>query len=369
MILEKLLNFFFKNIKNKLMLKIGKRIISKSFAPFIIAEISGNHNGKIENVFKMIDLASRNNIDAIKLQTYTADTMTIKSTRKEFFISDKKNLWKNESLYNLYKKAHTPWEWHEKIFNYAKKKNIICFSSPFDETAVDFLEDLNVPAYKVASFENDHFPLLEKIASTGKPVIISTGLTDLNDIKKIVKFFKFRKTNIALLKCTSTYPADPGKLNLKTIPDMRKKFNVEIGFSDHTTEIGSSLAAIALGATIIEKHFTLKKNFGIDGKFSSTIEDLRKIKVQSKIIWKSLGMINYDGKKLDRSSLKFKRSIYTCENIKKGEKFSSKNLNVIRPRCGVLPIYFKKLVNQKSPIDLKKGFPITKKILNKLKIK
>jgi pseudaminic acid synthase len=368
MILELILNFL-KNIKNKSMLKIGKRIISKSFPPFIIAEISGNHNGKIENVLKMIDLASRNNIDAIKLQTYTADTMTIKSNRKEFFISDKKNLWKNESLYNLYKKAHTPWEWHKKIFNYAKRKNIICFSSPFDETAVDFLEDLNVPAYKVASFENDHFPLLEKIASTGKPVIISTGLTDLNDIKKIVKIFKLRKTNIALLKCTSNYPADPAKLNLKTIPDMRKKFNVEIGFSDHTTEIGSSLAAISLGATIIEKHFTLKKNFGIDGKFSSTIEDLRKIKVQSKIIWKSLGKINYDGKKTDKLSLKFKRSIYTCEDIQKGEKFTKENLRIIRPRKGILPIYFKDLINKKSPQNLNKGMPLNKDLLKKLKIK
>ncbi len=351
------------------MFKIGKRLISHNSEPFIIAELSGNHNGQIKNVFKMIDLASKYKIDAIKLQTYTADTITIKSKRPEFFINDKKNLWKNNSLYELYKKAHTPWAWHKKIFDYAKKKKIICFSSPFDETAVDFLEDLGVPAYKVASFENDHFPLLEKIAKTGKPVIISTGLTDLNDIKKIVKFFKLRNTNIALLKCTSTYPADPNNLNLRTIPDMKKRFKVEVGFSDHTTQIGSSLAAISLGATIIEKHFTLKKNFGVDGKFSSTINDLRKIKDQSKIIWKSLGKINYDGKKIDKLSLKFKRSIYTCKEIKKGEKFTNKNLRIIRPRFGILPIYFKDIINKKSPQNFKSGIPLNKNVLKKLKIK
>ena len=239
------------------MFKIGKRTISKSSEPFIIAEISGNHNGRIENIFKMIDLASKNKIDAIKLQTYTADTITMKSKRPEFFIKDKKNIWKNKSLYELYKKAHTPWSWHKRIFNYANKKNIICFSSPFDESAVDFLEKFNVPAYKIASFENDHYPLLDKIAKTGKPIIISTGLTDLNELKKIVKFFKKKKCNIALLKCTSSYPANPEKLNLKTIPDMKKKFKVEVGFSDHTIGIGSSLAAIAQGASIIERHFAL----------------------------------------------------------------------------------------------------------------
>jgi sialic acid synthase SpsE len=313
------------------MFRIGKRLISKDAEPFIIAEISGNHNGKIENVFSMIDLASKNKIDAIKLQTYTADTITIKSKRPEFFIKDKKNLWKNNSLYSLYKKAHTPWSWHKRIFNYASKKNIICFSSPFDESAVDFLEKLNVPAYKVASFENDHYPLLDKIAKTGKPIIISTGLTNQKELNRIVSFFKKRKCKIALLKCTSTYPA-------------------------------------SLGATIIERHFTLKKNFGIDSKFSSTIEDLRIIKDESKVIWKSLGKIEYDGKKLDKASLKFKRSIYTCENIKKGEKFSSKNLKVIRPRFGVLPIYFNKLVNKRAPINLKKGVPIKDEILKKLKI-
>lgn len=351
------------------MFRIGKKIISKNSEPFIIAEISGNHNGKIENIFKMIDLASKNKIDAIKLQTYTADTMTIDSNRKEFLIKDKKNLWNNVSLYDLYNKAHTPWEWHRKIFSYAKKKKILCFSSPFDETAVDFLEDLKVPAYKVASFENDHYPLLEKIAKTGKPVIISTGLTDIGEIKKIVKFFKIKKSNIALLKCTSTYPADPKKLNLKTIPNMIKKFNVEVGFSDHTIGVASSLAAVALGATIIEKHFTLKRNFGIDGKFSSTIEELKIIKEQSKVIWNSLGKINYDDKKGNNSHIKFKRSIYTCKDIKKGEKFTNENLKIIRPRYGVEPIYLNSLINQKSPIDLKGGVPIKIKILDRLKIK
>jgi pseudaminic acid synthase len=351
------------------MFKIGKRIINKDSDPFIIAEVSGNHDGKIDNVYKMIDLASKNKIDAIKLQTYTADTMTINSSRPEFFIKDKRDLWKNNSLYDLYKKAYTPWSWHKKIFKYAKKKKIICFSSPFDETAVDFLESLGTPAYKVASFENDHYPLLEKIVKTGKPIIVSTGLTNLKDLNKIVNFLQRKKAKFALLKCTSTYPADPANLNLKTIPDMKKKYKVEIGFSDHTIGIESSLAAIALGATIIERHFTIKKDFGIDGKFSSTIKDLKLIKDQSKIISKSLGKIEYDGKKVDRYSLQFKRSIYTCKDVHAGEKFTKNNLKIIRPRFGVLPIYYKNLLNRKSPFNLKSGQPITQNILTRLKLK
>jgi N-acetylneuraminate synthase len=346
-----------------------KIIFEKLKKPFIIAEMSANHCGSLSNALRLIDEAKKCGVDAIKIQTYHPSELTLDSNEKDFVITDKKSLWKKRRLHDIYTEGYLPKEWHNQIFSYARKKKIICFSSPFDETAVDFLEDLGVPAYKVASFENDHFPLLEKIAKTGKPVIISTGLTDLNDIKKIVKFFKLRNTNIALLKCTSTYPADPNNLNLRTIPDMKRRFKVEVGFSDHTTQIGSSLAAISLGATIIEKHFTLKKNFGVDGKFSSTINDLRKIKDQSKIIWKSLGKINYDGKKIDKLSLKFKRSIYTCKEIKKGEKFTNKNLRIIRPRFGILPIYFKDIINKKSPQNFKSGIPLNKNVLKKLKIK
>lgn len=349
-------------------MKILGRVISSRNEPFIIAEISGNHNGKIENVFKMIDLASKYKIDAIKLQTYTADTITIQSKRPEFFISDKKNIWKNNSLYELYQKAHTPWSWHKRIFDYAKKKKIICFSSPFDESAVDFLEKLGAPAYKVASFENDHYPLIKRIIKTGKPVIISTGLISLNDIWKIIKLFKGKKNKLALLKCTSNYPANPKNLNLKTIIDMRKKFGVEVGFSDHTTGTSSALAAISLGATIIEKHFTLKKNYGVDGKFSSTIHDLKYIKDQSKIIHQSIGEINYNGTKNDKNSIKFKRSIYAVKDIKKDEKFSNINIKIIRPRKGVLPIYYEYLINKKSPINIKAGNPISDRIIKKLRI-
>lgn len=351
------------------MFKINNRIISTKSEPFVIAEISGNHNGKIENVFRMIDLAVKNKIDAIKLQTYTADTITIKSPRPEFLIKDKNNLWNNNTLYDLYKKAHTPWSWHKKIFNYAKKKKIICFSSPFDETAVDFLETLDTPAYKVASFENDHYPLLEKIVKTKKPVIISTGLTNLDELSNIVRFLKKKNVKFALLKCTSNYPANPVDLNLKTIPDMRRKFKVEVGFSDHTIGVESSLAAVALGATIIEKHFTLKNNFGIDGKFSATIKDLKIIKDQTKIISKSLGTVQYDDKKSNQESLKFKRSIYTYKSIRRGEKFSKKNIKIIRPRFGIPPIFFNELVNKVSPINLSSGVPITYNLLRKIKLK
>ena len=197
------------------MFKIGKRIINKDSDPFIIAEVSGNHNGKIDNVYKMIDLASDNKIDAIKLQTYTADTMTINSSRPEFFIKDKRDLWKNNSLYDLYKKAYTPWSWHKKIFEYAKRRKIMCFSSPFDETAVDFLEDLNVPAYKIASFENTHLPLIKKVASTGKPMIISTGMASIAELDETVQTIRDNGCkNFILLKCTSTYPATPVNIAL-----------------------------------------------------------------------------------------------------------------------------------------------------------
>jgi pseudaminic acid synthase len=241
-------------------IKIKTKKINKNNKPFIIAEMSGNHNGLLSNALKLVDLAAKCGADAIKLQTFTPDTITMKSKRKEFYIKDKKNLWKNNSLFELYKKAHTPWKWHHKIFERAKKKKIICFSSPFDETAVDFLEKLNAPFYKIASFENTHFPLLKKVAKTGKPIIMSTGLASIKEITESVKFLRKNGCkSLALLKCTSAYPAEPSDLNLQTIKDLKKRFNCEVGISDHSLGIGAAIAAISLGAVIIEKHFSLKK--------------------------------------------------------------------------------------------------------------
>ena len=244
------------------MIKIKTKKISKKNKPFIIAEMSGNHNGLLSNALKLVDLAAKCGADAIKLQTFTPNTITMKSKRKEFYIKDKKNLWKNNSLFQLYKKAHTPWEWHHQIFQRAKKRKIICFSSPFDETAVDFLEKLNAPLYKIASFENTHFPLLKKVAKTGKPIIMSTGLASMKEISESVKFLRKNGCkSLALLKCTSAYPADPSDLNLLTIKDLKKRFNCEVGISDHSLGIGAAIAAVSLGAVIIEKHFSLKKKY------------------------------------------------------------------------------------------------------------
>lgn len=345
------------------MIKIGNRVISKFNPPFIIAELSGNHNQSIKKAFKIIDAAKSANVDAIKIQTYTADTMTLNVNKKEFKIVDKKNIWKNYSLYSLYKKAHTPWSWHKKIFDYAKKRGIICFSSPFDISAVNFLEKLNVKLYKVASFENTHFPLLKRIANTGKPMIISLGLLKLPEIKEIVKFVKNNGCKkLILLKCTSTYPANPKDLNLKTIDDLRNKFNCEVGFSDHSIGIGAAITSISCGATVIEKHVTLRrKDNDIDSKFSLEPSELKTLKEESVTAWRSIGKINYDYTKNEKRFLKYKRSIYVSKDIKKGEKFSRYNLKIIRPSNGLAPKYINKVIGNKAKTNLKYGTALKSK--------
>ena len=343
------------------MFKIKKRQISEKNHPFIIAEMSGNHNGSLATALKIVDLAAKAGADAIKLQTYTPETITMRSSRKEFFIKDKKNIWKNNSLFDLYKKAQTPWAWHQKIFERAKKKKLIFFSSPFDETAVDFLENLNVPLYKIASFENNHYPLLKKVAKTGKPVIMSIGLANLKELKDSVKYLKKNGCKkIALLKCTSSYPASPKDLNLKTIKDLKKIFKCEIGFSDHSLGIGAAITAVALGATIIEKHFTLKKNVGVDGKFSSEINEMKMLKEQCDISWQALGKVFYGPTKNEIKYKKYQRSIYISKDIKKDERFTKKNLQVVRPSHGMHPKYFEKVLGRISKKSLTFGTPLKK---------
>ena len=343
------------------MLKIKKRIISKNHKPFIIAEMSGNHNGSLSKALKIVDLAAEAGVDAIKLQTFTAETITMKGSRKEFFIKDKKNIWKNNSLYDLYKKAETPWEWHKKIFDRAKNKKLIYFSSPFDETAVDFLEKLNVPMYKIASFENNHYPLLKKIAKTGKPVIMSTGLATLDEIKDSVEHLKKNGCKqLALLKCTSSYPANPTDLNLISIQKLKKIFKCEVGFSDHSLGIGASITAIAYGATIIEKHFTLKKDEGLDGFFSSEVKEMKRMREETIISWLSKGKNFFGPSKSEKIFKKYRRSIYCLKNIKKGEVFSPLNVKVIRPNLGLHPKYYPSLIGKKSKKNIKSGEPIKK---------
>ena len=343
------------------MFKIKKRLISVKEKPFIIAEMSGNHNGSLATALKIVDLAAEAGADAIKLQTYTPETITMRASRKEFFIKDKKNLWKNNSLFDLYKKAHTPWAWHKKIFERAQKKKLIYFSSPFDESAVDFLEGLNVPLYKIASFENNHFPLLKKVAETGKPIIMSTGLATLKELKESVNYLRKNGCkNLALLKCTSSYPANPKDLNLKSIHKLKKVFDCEVGFSDHSLGIGAAISAISYGATIIEKHFTLNKLKGVDGKFSSELEELKMLKKESEVAWQAKGNIFLGPTSSEKKYTKFRRSIYISKQIKKGEKFSKDNLKVIRPAYGLHPKYFDRVIGKISKKNIHPGTPLKK---------
>ena len=341
-------------------MKIGNRRISEKDAPFIIAEISANHNNSLKRTLKLVDEAKNAGADAVKLQTYKPHTMTLKSKNKDFLIKDKKSLWHGKYLFDLYSKGSLPWEWHKSIFQRAKKNKIKCFSTPFDETAVNFLERLKCPFYKIASFENNYVPLIEKLISIKKPIIVSTGLSKLEDIKFIVNKFKKKKfKNFALLKCTSAYPAPENDSNIKTIQDLRKKFNIEIGLSDHTPGIGVAIASVAYGASIIEKHFTLNKDSGgLDDSFSINPKELKDLVIESKRAWKSKGKIYYGFSKSEKSSIIFKRSIYVSQNIFKGEKFTKDNIKIIRPNLGLHPKFFKTILGKKAKKDILKASPM-----------
>lgn len=347
-------------------IKIGSSNIGSNYKPFIIAEMSGNHNQSLDKAMKITEAAKKTGVDALKLQTYTADTMTLNISNKDFYINDKNNLWNGSSLYDLYKKAHTPWEWHEPIMRRAKELGMICFSSPFDETAVDFLESLNVPAYKIASFENTDLPLIKKVASTGKPIIISTGMLTLDELKESVQTIIESGCNkYILLKCTSNYPSTPKNSNIFTIPHMKKLFSCEIGLSDHTMGIGTSIAAISQGACIIEKHFTLDRNEGgVDSAFSLEPEEMKNLVIETNRAWESLGKINYGPTDEEIQSLKFRRSIYISEDMKKGDVFSYNNLRIIRPGFGLAPKHINKLIGKSTNKDIKKGTATSWDLIN-----
>lgn len=338
--------------------------ISKDNKPFIIAEMSGNHNQSIDRAIRIIETAAKCGADAIKLQTYTPDTMTIDARGGLFDIKDETSLWKNRNLYELYREAQTPWEWHQELFNCAKKNGIICFSTPFDETAVDFLESLNTPAFKVASFENNDHPLLKKIAATGKPVIMSTGACELQDLQESVQVLKDNGCkDLVLLKCTSNYPASPVNSNLNTIPQLREIFNCEIGLSDHTMGIGVSIASVVLGASVIEKHFCLSRaEGGVDSAFSLEPEELKSLVIETERAWQSLGVVQFGIQESERKSLGFKRSIYVVKNITAGELFTKENVRVIRPGDGAHPRYFERLLGTKATRDFEAG-PLPKNII------
>jgi len=336
--------------------------------PFFIAEISANHNGSLKNAKKLIEAAKKYGADAVKLQSYTPGTITINSKRSEFLI--KKGLWKGKTLWDLYTKAQTPFEWHKELFDYAKKLKIICFSTPFDESAVDLLESLDCPFYKVASFEMNHIPLIKKIAQTKKPIIISTGMASLKEIDLAYKTAKMNGAKeIILLYCVSNYPSKISDFNLNNIRILKERYNCKVGFSDHSIDNKVVAAAIAAGAEVVEKHIALQgQKKGFDLSFSLKGKEIKEYVQVIKDISLIMGKKYFFRNKSENHSLQFRRSIYAVSDIKKGEKFTKKNIMVIRPGFGIQPMYFEKLINKKSPSDIKRETPLKKSLLKKLRI-
>ncbi len=342
-------------------LKIGNNKIGRNNSPFIIAEMSGNHNQSLERALQIVEAAAKSGVHAIKLQTYTPDTMTIDIENEDFYINDPKSPWKGNYLYNLYQQAYTPWDWHKSIFDRCKELGIIGFSTPFDETAVDFLESLKVPCYKIASFENNHLPLIKKVAQTGKPIILSTGMANLTELEEAVLTAKQNGCkDIILLKCTSSYPSTPKDSNILTIPHMRELFNCEVGLSDHSLGIGVAIAGVALGATVIEKHFTTSRaNGGVDSAFSMEPHEMKALVLETEKAWQSLGEIKYGPTEEEKKSLSFRRSLYIAEDMIEGEVFTKENLRVIRPGFGLPPRYYEILLGKRISKHVKKGTPVS----------
>ncbi len=347
------------------MIKIGNREIGRHTKPFIIAEMSGNHNQSLERALHLVELAAEAGVDALKLQTYTPDTITLDVHTGEFFIQEEGNLWKGNSLYNLYKEAYTPWEWHKEIFAKAQELGLLAFSSPFDETAVDFLETLNVPAYKIASFENVDIPLIRKVARTGKPMIISTGMATAAELDEAVCAAREEGNDqIILLKCTSTYPATPANSNLVTIPHLREMFNTEIGLSDHTMGVGVSVTAVALGATVIEKHFTTSRaEGGVDSAFSMEPHELKMLVEETERAWQSLGNVSYGPTNSEKESAKFRRSLYIGDDLKAGDILTDQNVRNVRPGLGLPTKYYDLVIGKAIKQDVKKGTPLSWELL------
>ncbi|TGL99806.1 pseudaminic acid synthase [Leptospira jelokensis] len=338
---------------------INKREIGDTQPPYIIAELSANHNGKIERALETIRSAKEAGADAIKIQTYTADTMTIDCDKDDFQIHG--GLWDGYKLYDLYKWAETPYDWHKEIFDYASEIGITLFSTPFDETAVDLLENLNAPAYKVASFEATDLPLIRYIASTKKPMIMSTGMANLVEIEEMVEAARTAGCkDLILLHCISSYPAPVDQSNLLTIPDMRKRFGVQVGLSDHTLTNTASIASIVLGATVIEKHFILDRaDKGPDSEFSITPEELRLLCRDTKDAWLALGTAGYERKPAEEANAKFRRSLYFVEDMKAGQMLEKHHIRRIRPGFGLPPKFEGELIGRKVVRDLERGTPVS----------
>ena len=338
---------------------INDRKIGSNFPPYIIAEMSANHNGDISNAFKIIDMAKSSGADCVKLQTYTPDTLTIDSKLPDFQLTE--GLWAGQSLYELYKGAFMPWEWHKSLFDYAKKVDITIFSSPFDNTAVDLLEELNAPAYKIASFEAVDLPLIRYVAKTGKPMIISTGMADAEEIEEAIEAAREGGCReLAILHCVSGYPAPAEDYNLKTLVDMQKKFDLVIGLSDHTIDNTIAISSVALGASIIEKHVTLDRNGGgPDDSFSLEARELKELCIGAKTVWKALGKVDYGRKSSELSNVKFRRSLYFVKDIEAGEIITKEYVKSIRPGYGIAPKYIQTIIGKKMMHSVQRGMPVT----------
>lgn len=337
---------------------IDQTNIGENYPPYVIAEMSANHNGNIDDAFKIIEKAKQSGANAVKIQTYKPSTITLKSELPDFLIKD--GLWEGMSLYELYESAHTPWSWHKDLFEYAKKMSITMLSSPFDKTAIDLLEDLNTPAYKIASFEIIDLPLIRYAASTKKPMIISTGMADAMEIEEAIETAREAGClELAILHCVSGYPAPSEDYNLRTLVDMKKRFGVVTGISDHTLNNVTALASISLGASIIEKHFTLDRSRGgPDDSFSLEEKDLIELCKSSKVAWSSIGKVDYSTKESEKTNLKFRRSLYFIKDLKKGDTITVNDIKSIRPGFGISPKYFDEIIGKKIKKDVTYGTPV-----------
>ena len=339
------------------MVTIGNRKIGAGEMPFIIAEMSGNHNQSLERALEIVEAAAKTGAHALKIQTYTPDTMTLDLDEREFHISDPKSLWTGISLYKLYGQAYTSWEWHQQIFERARELGIIPFSTPFDDTAVDLLESLDVPCYKIASFENTDLPLIRRVAATGKPMIISTGMASIAELDDTVRAAREAGCkDLILLKCTSTYPATANNTNILTIPHMRELFGCEVGLSDHTMGVGVSVASVALGATVIEKHFTLNRaDGGVDSTFSMEPAEMAQLVVETERAWQALGQVSYGATDAERKSIVFRRSLYVVKHLKAGDVLTKDDVRSIRPGLGLPPKYLEEVLGRTLNQDVARG--------------
>jgi N-acetylneuraminate synthase len=344
---------------------IGRRLVGPDAAPFVIAEMSGNHNQSLDRALELVDAAAEAGAHGLKLQTYTADTMTLDCSKPGFLIEDPGSLWAGAQLYQLYEEAHTPWEWHAPIFERARSRGMIPFSTPFDATAVDFLESLNVDCYKIASFENTDIPLIQKVARTGKPMIISTGMATVAELHRSVTAAREAGCeHLVLLKCTSTYPSSPANSNIATIPHMRELFGCQVGLSDHTMGTGVSVASVVFGATVIEKHFTLARaDGGVDSTFSLEPAELRQLVIETERAWQAVGSVRYGPSQAEKNSLQFRRSLYIAQDLKAGDVLTTDNVRAIRPGFGLPPEHLEEVLGTTVKSDVERGTPLSWNLL------